>query len=272
MAFIENQFPTAISVGAKGGPNWRTTVTQTVNGWEQRLQKWSNVKHEYDVGYGVKSIADLQSLVEFFNECRGRLHGFRFKDWLDYSATDEALAPTGANTVQLIKTYGNGYQNYTRNITKPNASPAVTMELNSSPYTTFTVDTTTGICTLTAISSATITGITQANPGVVTTSSAHGWSNGDEIYLKDIGGMTELNGTVVTIANVTSTTFEIVDTSSYTAYTSGGSAEYHPQSDDTLTWTGEFDVPVRFQSDTLDIQLNTSAIGTTSVMLEEIRL
>ena len=64
MAFIENQFPTDISVGAKGGPKWRTTVTQTVNGWEQRLQKWSNVKHEYDIGYGVKSIADLRTIVD----------------------------------------------------------------------------------------------------------------------------------------------------------------------------------------------------------------
>lgn len=38
-----------------------------------------------------------------------------------------------------------------------------------------------------------ISGITQANPGVVTTDSAHGYSNGDDIFHADIVGMTELN-------------------------------------------------------------------------------
>jgi hypothetical protein len=44
-----------------------------------------------------------------------------------------------------------------------------------------------------------ITNITQANPGVVT-SAAHGFSNGDIIYLNNIIGMTTLNGTQATVA------------------------------------------------------------------------
>ena len=72
----------------------------------------------------------------------------------------------------------------------------------------------------------TVTGITQANPGVVT-ANAHGLSNGDSVYLTGIVGMTELNsGTVpYTVANVTTNTFELsgIDTSAYTAYSSGGS-------------------------------------------------
>lgn len=74
-----------------------------------------------------------------------------------------------------------------------------------------------------------ISGITQASPGVVTTSSAHGLVDGDTVYLMDIAGMIELNGGTYTVANKTSTTFELtnssgnnIDTSSYTAYTSGG--------------------------------------------------
>jgi len=76
----------------------------------------------------------------------------------------------------------------------------------------------------------TITGITQANPGVIT-ATAHGLSNGDQVYLTEIGGMTELNSNTLyyTVANKTANTFEIqdrdgtnVDTTSYTAYTSGG--------------------------------------------------
>lgn len=71
-----------------------------------------------------------------------------------------------------------------------------------------------------------ITAITKANPGVVT-SAAHGYSNGELLVLADIGGMVELNGTEVTVANVTTNTYELsgVNTSSYTTYTSGGTSQ-----------------------------------------------
>ena len=78
----------------------------------------------------------------------------------------------------------------------------------------------------------TITGATQANPVVVTTSGAHGLSNGTEIYISDVVGMTELNGRNFRVANVTSTTMELldlfddnVDGTGFTAYTSGGEAD-----------------------------------------------
>ena len=75
-------------------------------------------------------------------------------------------------------------------------------------------------------SEATITGITQADPGVVT-AAAHGWANGDVVLITDVSGMTEVNDEYFTIANVTTNTFELsgVDTSGYTAYSSGGTAD-----------------------------------------------
>lgn len=76
----------------------------------------------------------------------------------------------------------------------------------------------------------TITGITQASPGVVT-SNAHGFSNGNRVYLTDILGMTQLNGRTFTVRNATANTFTLedmwgaaVDTSTYTAYSSAGTA------------------------------------------------
>lgn len=70
--------------------------------------------------------------------------------------------------------------------------------------------------------SYTITGITQANPGVVTTSAAHGYENGDIVYIQGVVGMVEVNNRSFTVANKTSTTFEIEDCSGHTAYSSGG--------------------------------------------------
>ena len=69
----------------------------------------------------------------------------------------------------------------------------------------------------------TITTITQADPAVVTAAS-HGLSNGDDVFLESILGMTELNGKSYEVANVTTDTFELldIDSTGFTAYTSAG--------------------------------------------------
>lgn len=75
-----------------------------------------------------------------------------------------------------------------------------------------------------------ITGITQANPGVLTYAGADP-ANGDWMYLTGIGGMTQLNGKTVKVANVNAgaNTFELdeidgtnISTLTYGAYTAGG--------------------------------------------------
>ena len=77
-----------------------------------------------------------------------------------------------------------------------------------------------------------ITDITEANPGVVTTSGSHGYSNGDEVFISGVAGMTQVNNRNLKVADVTATTFELqtmdsvdLDTSGYTAYVSEGTAE-----------------------------------------------
>ena len=80
-------------------------------------------------------------------------------------------------------------------------------------------------------SSQNITAATKADPGVITVS-GHGYSNGDEIYLDNVVGMTELNGRNYLVANVTTNTFTLqdlfgndIDTTNYTTYTSGGTVD-----------------------------------------------
>ena len=74
-----------------------------------------------------------------------------------------------------------------------------------------------------ASSTATISGITKASPGVVTTASSHGLATGDVIYIDGVQGMTEVNAAYFTITVLSATTFSIgVNTSAYTTYTGGG--------------------------------------------------
>ena len=84
--------------------------------------------------------------------------------------------------------------------------------------------------------SATITGVTKADPAVVTCSGGHSFTEGQQITIASVGGMTDIN-TNHTVKNPTATTFELfqvattsnstpssVNTTGSTAYTSGGTA------------------------------------------------
>jgi len=70
----------------------------------------------------------------------------------------------------------------------------------------------------------TITGITKANPAVVTVSAAHAMTAGDSFSIDGVVGMTEVNGKNFQFKNLTTTTFELVgiDSTAYTTYSSGG--------------------------------------------------
>lgn len=71
----------------------------------------------------------------------------------------------------------------------------------------------------------TITGITKANPGVVS-STAHGYTNGDTIYL-DVQGMHQVNGRAVRIAGATTDSYQLegVDTTLFDTFSTGTSAK-----------------------------------------------
>jgi len=88
----------------------------------------------------------------------------------------------------------------------------------------------------------TITGVTAADPAVVT-SSGHGLSNGDEVYIAGVDGMAQLNGRNFLVSSVTTNTFALqtvggadIDASAYTAYTSGGTAT--PPYELAAPWAG----------------------------------
>jgi len=75
-----------------------------------------------------------------------------------------------------------------------------------------------------------ITAATQANPCEIT-SNAHGFSNGQEVYISSVGGMTELNSRWFKVAGATANTFTLqymdgssVNSTAFGAYTSGGTA------------------------------------------------
>ena len=105
----------------------------------------------------------------------------------------------------------------------------------------------------------TITGLTNANPGVVT-ASTHGFSNDDFVILSSVAGMTEVNGITYKVANKTTNTFELndvdgnaVNTSTsgpYSTYTSGGVANRIYQITTNYLTAELFDLKIAQSADT----------------------
>jgi uncharacterized protein (TIGR02217 family) len=161
-AFHEVLFPLAIGFGSSGGPERRTDVVLLASGHEERNSRWADSRRRFDAGTGVRSLDDLHALLSFFEERRGRLHGFRWRDRADWKscAPGEAIASTdqgigigdGTNpTFQLAKTYG-GTAPYVRQITKPVAGSALIAVDGDQKVagTHFSVNHTTGVVTFLA--------------------------------------------------------------------------------------------------------------------------
>lgn len=163
MAFLEVQFPCAISQGSTAGPERKTEVVTLGSGFEERNARWADSRRMYNAGYGVKGLNDLHDVIAFFEEARGKLYGFRWKDFTDYkscppensvTAFDQSLGlGDGATLVfQLRKRYGTGPNPWYRDITKPVAN-TTRIAVNGTVKTIgthFNVDTTTGTVTFTA--------------------------------------------------------------------------------------------------------------------------
>jgi uncharacterized protein (TIGR02217 family) len=158
MSFHEIRFPTDISRGAHGGPERRTDVVVLGSGHEERNARWADSRRAYNAGYGVKSLDDLHAVIAFFEERRGRLYGFRWRDHAD----DKSCAPGGTispldqvigtgdgtrATFQLVKTYGSAHAPWARTISKPVAG-SVRVAVDESEGTEgidFTVGSATGV-------------------------------------------------------------------------------------------------------------------------------
>lgn len=145
-AFIEKRLPDGISYGATGGPMFKSNVFTATSGVEQRSLLWSKSRAEYDISYAIRDITDMDIVLKFFYEMRGKLTGFRFKDWADYTLVDEVIATgNAAQTVfPITKTYATGLNGYVRDIFKINTetlTPIVKLDATVQTVTThYTID------------------------------------------------------------------------------------------------------------------------------------
>ncbi len=117
MAFHEARLPARLAFGSTGGIERRTEIATLASGFERRSTPWGLGRRRYLIGANLRSLDDMAELVAFFEARRGRLHGFRFKDFADFksgapgaavTATDQAIGTgDGTRTIfGLVKRYG----------------------------------------------------------------------------------------------------------------------------------------------------------------------
>jgi uncharacterized protein (TIGR02217 family) len=183
MAFFEIEFPRAIGYKAIGGPGFSTQVNQGFSGQEQRNRNWAFSKGKWSIDLQTpppdqfsgarQGFIDL--INSFFLAVGGKADAFRLYDHRDNQWTTAQALGVGNGTqtqFQLTKSYLIGARTYMRTITKPiwstitdyqgNAlANSVTIALNGTPTSAFTLDPTTGIVTM---SSAPGAGVAVTSP------------------------------------------------------------------------------------------------------------
>lgn len=162
-AFHEVLFPLSLALGATGGPERRTEIVTLANGREERNSPWAGSRRRWNAGVGVRSLDDLHLLLTFFEARRGKLHGFRWRDPVDWKSCAPSAIPApadqplglgdGSTTVfALLKRYASGGAHVDRAIVKP-VSGTVRVAVGGVEQAAgvdFAVDETTGLVTLAA--------------------------------------------------------------------------------------------------------------------------
>ena len=157
-AFHEILFPLDIALGGAGGPERRTEIVALASGREERNARWAHSRRRYDAGYGIKTFEALSQVIAFFEERRGMLHGFRWRDRLDHASAAPGVAVTAFDQVlgtgdgetgafQLAKIYGGVFAPYARTVVKPVAG-SVRIAVDGVEFDDgFSVDVTNGVVT-----------------------------------------------------------------------------------------------------------------------------
>ena len=130
MTFHDVRFPVDIALSSEGGPTRKTEIVALVSGREERNSPWAGSRRSWNAGYGVKSLADVEDVVAFFEARQGRLHAFRFRDPFDWTSCRAGAAPGPLDQIlgegdgararfDLVKRYASGPAFYLRRVTRP---------------------------------------------------------------------------------------------------------------------------------------------------------
>lgn len=285
MSFLETPiFPARVSIDYESRPKFSNVRTVVASGFDDVLIRHEQPLRTLVMTHPVLDATRHAELNHWFNAVKGMGHRFRAQDWSDYkvNVTEGVLAPMHGSL--LVGTAGVGFgtpkalfqKKYTagslttfRNIQKPKLVPAIQIYRGlvlQTLTTNYSIDTTTGYVTFVHDQTRTISSHTPGADHVLGLASAlsPNITPGQRIYVTGVSGTAAsvLNNlshlvTGVSVANVT------IETNTTGLTASIGSVFTYPQASETLNWVGQFDVPVRFDSD----EANFAVLGRNPATL-----
>jgi uncharacterized protein (TIGR02217 family) len=276
--FLEERLPVCVRMGATYADEYSVEITQTANRGEYRRLVQPYPVRIFNVTYTKYTATLWEEILSLYHRCYGMYAGFRVKVLDDYTTNgrtgtptniDQILAQISINNWQLQVAYGIGTaisigKPY-RTIFKPVAdTTSIAIDgVNQTWLTMWEVSSTTGTITFVNHSKS-INNISQAASAVVDVGAAHGFTTNMSVFFAGVVGMTQINGLRGTITSVGASTITVnINSTAFTAYSSGGTASTLPDTSEVVTGGCEFDIPCRFNS-RIDVKSLTANIAETS--------
>lgn len=283
--FLEERLAENIDYGSGFGSSFAVTPITTAGGNEYRPMRHPFIKAQMTIEFERQTNFIISEIIDLNNRAGGTYRGFRVMNPADYSTNNYRGAPTAfdqpmilANPTiqgvyQLMRWYGDSsdLSCIRRRIKKPVAGTVlVGVAGRTYPATLWSVDTTTGLVTIAANKSRSITAISKAASAVITVGS-HTFVVGDSVVISGVVGMTQINGVRAQITAVAGTTITVViNSTGFSDYTSGGVVNTAPQTGESVTAGCQFDLPMRFTADLSSRFSNWDTIDAGSIDLLEI--
>jgi uncharacterized protein (TIGR02217 family) len=277
--FLEERISTCIDYGSAFSESFAVQEVSTANGNSHRSMRHPYPTLRFDLGYSNRLTDEQIDLVlDLYKRVGGRFGGFRLKHHAEFTTNNYRDAPAFNDQIavlvspgvyQITRWYGTQGDSATprRRIRKPVVGTVLVGIRNTTtgdhPIMAFSVDTTTGLITLSANKTDAIAGITQAAQAVVDVGS-NTFLVGESVFISGVVGMTQINNRRATVtAKPDSTHITVnINSTAFSAYVSGGTVNTQPQTGESVVAGCEFDIPVRFESD-LD-GVNYSNLDTLS--------
>ena len=282
--FLEERLAENIDYGSGFGSSYAAETVVTAGGNEYRALKHPYIKASMTIEFERQTNFIISKIVDLNNRAGGTYRGFRVMHPADYStknyrdpptAFDQPMVlvnPTVPGVYQLMRWYGDSSDAscIRRRIRKPVAGTVkVGVHGAAFPMAQWSVDNTTGIVTMAANKTGTITNIAKGSTTTITV--ANSMSVGESVLITGVDGMTQINGmrAPITAASGTSVTVAINSTG-FSDYVSGGVLNTAPQTGEPVTAGCEFDIPMRFTDDLSSRFSNWDTIDVGSIDVVEI--
>jgi uncharacterized protein (TIGR02217 family) len=292
-----------IRAGIRGKNTRSNTRVMGGNGYESVNINWARTLRQYDLGIAPMDVAQWLEIEALHEATDGGAFGFLMQDPKDQTVTYATGNLQACQNNAPVGTVGFGYgvpsyslnlrystinsiRTYDRRITRPKSAIALkrggVVQTSGAAPGNYAVSYTTGIVTFVYDAQATPSAITVGNPTELTfsgTSFTSLFATGGRVYLQRVTGTssTAHNNLSHSISSIASNKIFInTDTTGLTV-TGAGSARKYPQPTETLTWSGDFYVPVHFANDEIDWEMilggpyDTRLIAGPSVTLQEVR-